>query len=336
LQNAIFRDDDHVAFDKADTIYSPKDFLTWTNKEFVYSGLAPELEYTNNLPDSIEPVSYDKTVLSKNAGRYEGLSIPFKFANQYIWFTADVPLDYYQIEKAQLTATVNDAERVYGEENPSFGLSYQGLKNNEKAPEWTSAPKLSTTATKESDAGTYPITVSGGVARNYEVTFVDGTLTILKADQLITWEQDLTDLVENHRIELTATASSGLAVSYTVDDESVCKVVTENGKCYLECVGEGSTTVYAVQAGNNNYNEATAVSQTVNVIPDGIANLNYGGGKVKVSKGKLVFNGVGDAQVKVYNLSGALIYQGSDAEIALPQGVYVVKVGELTQKLNVR
>ena len=87
------------------------------------------------------------------------------------------------IEKAPLTATVSDLNKIYGNENPDFSLSYSGLKNNETSPEWSVVPKFSTTATVASGAGKYTVTASDGVAVNYEVTkYNPGTLSISKRD----------------------------------------------------------------------------------------------------------------------------------------------------------
>lgn len=105
---------------------------------------------------------------------------------------ASMDLNNYQISykygtltvtKAPLTANVADASRIYGNENPEFTLTYSGLKNDETTVNWTSKPQFSTTATKLSNVGQYPIEVTGGVAVNYELTKVQpGTLTIEKRE----------------------------------------------------------------------------------------------------------------------------------------------------------
>ena len=83
-----------------------------------------------------------------------------------------------------VTATVNDATREVGEEDPEFTLTYsEGLLFNAIAPVWLSAPVFTTTATIDSPEGEYPITVNidGAIAESYELsifTFVPGTLTI--------------------------------------------------------------------------------------------------------------------------------------------------------------
>lgn len=85
------------------------------------------------------------------------------------------------VTKAPLTLKVKNTSRLYGDENPQFELTYTGLRNNETSPTWTQAIKVTTTATKKSHCGVYPITVSGGVAQNYQIAeYSNGELTISK------------------------------------------------------------------------------------------------------------------------------------------------------------
>ena len=85
------------------------------------------------------------------------------------------------VTKASLTVKANNVSRLYGDENPQFELVYTGLRNNETSPSWTQAINVSTTATKKSHCGVYPITVSGGVSQNYQVAeYANGELTISK------------------------------------------------------------------------------------------------------------------------------------------------------------
>lgn len=85
------------------------------------------------------------------------------------------------VTKAPLTLKVKNTSRLYGDENPQFELIYTGLRNNETSPTWTQAIKVTTTATKKSHCGVYPITVSGGVSQNYQVAeYANGELTVSK------------------------------------------------------------------------------------------------------------------------------------------------------------
>jgi len=82
------------------------------------------------------------------------------------------------ITKAPLKVSVKDVEREQGEENPQFELVYEGWKLQDTESVLLKKPVATTTATKESKPGTYPITVSGGEARNYELRYVNGRLTV--------------------------------------------------------------------------------------------------------------------------------------------------------------
>ena len=85
------------------------------------------------------------------------------------------------VNKASLSIQVMDANKVYGNDNPTFALSYSGLKNNETVPEWIIAPQFITDAKKYSDTGIYPITVTCE-PKNYTVlTNNPGLLTIEQA-----------------------------------------------------------------------------------------------------------------------------------------------------------
>lgn len=84
---------------------------------------------------------------------------------------------------APITMTATNATKVYGDANPNFCIIYDGMKNGEKAPTWTTAPTISTTATTASPCGSYPITISGGSVTNYKVMSVkNGELLINKRD----------------------------------------------------------------------------------------------------------------------------------------------------------
>ncbi|MBX2963586.1 MAG: gliding motility-associated C-terminal domain-containing protein [Cyclobacteriaceae bacterium] len=85
------------------------------------------------------------------------------------------------ITKAILTATAQNATRVYGATNPVFTLNYSGFVNGETVTVLSSTPTASTTATQTSAVGAYPINVSGGTAANYDFVYVPATLTITKA-----------------------------------------------------------------------------------------------------------------------------------------------------------
>lgn len=95
------------------------------------------------------------------------------------------------VTKAPLTVTARSKTMTYGERVPTLEVDYAGLKNNESKPTWITDPDIMTTGTSSSNVGTYSITVRGGEAKNYNVSYKQGTLTINKAS-LIATTQDAT------------------------------------------------------------------------------------------------------------------------------------------------
>ena len=96
------------------------------------------------------------------------------------------------ITKAPLTITANSYTRKQGEANPTFDVSYSGFKNGETASVLTQMPTCSTTATPSSSPGTYDITVSGASATNYDISYVNGRLTVTQADAVIVTARNYT------------------------------------------------------------------------------------------------------------------------------------------------
>jgi len=89
------------------------------------------------------------------------------------------------VEKAPLTIKAGDYTMKQGDPLPEFTASFEGFKNGETAEVLTKQPVLTTEATSDSEPGTYTVKVSGAEAQNYEISYVDGTLTIIEADAII-------------------------------------------------------------------------------------------------------------------------------------------------------
>jgi hypothetical protein len=85
------------------------------------------------------------------------------------------------VTPAPLTITANNVSRPYGQANPSsFGVTYSGFVNGDTSSSLSGALSCTTTAVQSSPVGTYPITCTGLTSSNYAITFVPGTLTVIK------------------------------------------------------------------------------------------------------------------------------------------------------------
>ena len=109
----------------------------------------------------------------------------------------------------------------------------------------------------------YSITFSSEAltAANYTFNYVNGTLTVTQASQTITFNAPASPVTYGvSQISLSATASSGLAVTFSVST-GPCTVSGST----LTVTGAGTCVVAANQAGNTNYLAAPQVTQSVTV-----------------------------------------------------------------------
>jgi hypothetical protein len=168
----------------------------------------------------------------------------------------------FNVARAVLTVTANNAAKAYGTANPAFGYTITGFVYADTASVVSGTATETSTATTTSAAGTYPITFSTEslTATNYTFTYVSGTLTVTTSTpQTITFGPLPNVTYGASAITLGATASSGLAVSYSVTGPAALSGST------LTITGAGLVTVTASQAGNGTYAAATPVAQSFTV-----------------------------------------------------------------------
>jgi hypothetical protein len=89
------------------------------------------------------------------------------------------------ITSATLTGTANNKNRLYGDTNPVFTVTYSGFVNGETAAIVTGTLSGITTADTNSPVGNYPITVSGQTAPNYTINYIAGTLSVSPAPLMV-------------------------------------------------------------------------------------------------------------------------------------------------------
>jgi hypothetical protein len=105
------------------------------------------------------------------------------------------------------------------------------LPNNHthKSVSMTRGPKVTTTATSSSPAGTYAVELTGAMSDKYSFAYTDGELIISSlTEQTISWGQNFSGIGVGQTVDLNASASSNLAVLYTVDDTSVAELAVTN------------------------------------------------------------------------------------------------------------
>ncbi len=85
---------------------------------------------------------------------------------------------YLVVKEAPLEVIADDKTRAQGSENPEFTLRYVGFKNGETESVFNEKPVATCLADSSSPAGVYDITVEGGDADNYDLSYTNGKLTV--------------------------------------------------------------------------------------------------------------------------------------------------------------
>lgn len=249
--------------DKIKPLIDIQGFDLQNNAEFEY-GDTPDITTSalvSHVPDMQAEINVSKCF---GAGKHtEGL--PITLSND-IW-TAEIYYPWtYTVTKAPLTVIADNMELPYGSEKKDFTVSYFGFKNGEDESVLTKPVTISTTAKTDSPVGTYPIIPFGGYADNYSLSYERGVLTVVKAEQTISWTEELPEeATVGTKIKLEATASSGLPVSFKSSDNSLASITTIGGEYYLNCKNAGDVEITACQAGNKNYENAADEVRSITI-----------------------------------------------------------------------
>ncbi len=245
--------------------------ITANDITMVYGDAVPELTFTSEGAELLgTPIVSCDVTSSSPVGTYPITISKGSVENYNVEYINGM----LTIVKALLRVAADDCIRAYGEENPVFTVSYEGWVNDEGEEVLTKSATVSCMADEATDVGVYDIVVSGAEAMNYSLTYTNGRLTIEKAMQEIVWEQDLVSAIIGDQVELTATATSGLEITYQLVNTDIAEIYEANGKSYLDCLSVGQVVIKAIQNGNKNYHAALRVNKTLVVSnPDGIKDV---------------------------------------------------------------
>ena len=213
-----------------------------------------------------------------------------------------------EIRKAELTVTADNKSKIYGGANPELTISYSGFLPGQDQRVLDVLPTAESIVDESSDAGDYGIIVSGGSDGDYSYIYQEGTFSVEKAEQVLTFSAITGSLRMTRQVDLEASSSSGLPVSFTLSDPGKASV---NGNV-LTLNKDGKLTISAVQQGDHNHKPATAVSQTIDILPtfDNISSLFTPNGDGMNDYWYIPdLEEYGNIKVTVYNRYGQKVYE---------------------------
>lgn len=161
------------------------------------------------------------------------------------------------VSRKAATVKANDKSKTYGDANPAFDATVTGTLGND-----TLDYSLGTTAAQFSGVGGYPIKVTLGSNPNYEVTAIDGTLTIQQRGATVT---------ANAKTKLYGDANPALdaTVGGTVNGDVLAYTLATTATQFSDVAGYPITVTLG---SNPNYNvAATNATLTVQARPATVA-----------------------------------------------------------------
>ena len=203
-------------------------------------------------PICVDPNCLFQDYLHKNVILYVplGSKAAYETAPGWDYFAGHI----VEMDMSPATVKVKDCSREYGDDNPTLEFETEGSA-------LIGEPEIICTADKNSKVGTYEIEINKGTIKNYNVTYVPGTLTVTKAPLVVT--ADNYTITQGDKLpEFTANYSgfkNGEDVSVLTKQPVFSCDANE-----ASAPGEYPITVYGVEA--DNYEVKSYIAGTLTVL----------------------------------------------------------------------
>ena len=197
-------------------------------------------------------------------------------------------------EADPVTITAKDYTIKYGDELPAFDFTSDGAVVN-------GTPSITCDATKTSPVGTYPIVISNGGVTNYNVTYVNGTLTIEKTPLTIT-AKDYT-IKQGEALPTFEATYEGFKNDETATVLTKQPIIT-------------TTATSASESGDYDIIVSSAEAQNYDI--------SYVAGKLTIAETSRIIGISVDNPMDIYDLQGNKVRYRATSLDGLPKGVYIV------------
>lgn len=176
----------------------------------------------------------------------------------------------FDIQPRLLSIIVDpNQNKVYGQDEPQLSYTVQGFSNGDDQG------MMQGDLSREpgEDAGLYAIIIGTlNAGNNYELQIEPSEFEILKAEQAIVWNQELTfGCNSDSQVTLLAESNSGLPITYMVEDSSIAEVEGN----VLTKLQSGVTTISAQQLGDQNHHAAPEVHKEVQINQQGLIRQHW-------------------------------------------------------------
>lgn len=281
---------------------------------------------------ALAPTSFGAGQITLNATASSGLGVTYTSSNPAVALVSGNTITVGAVGTATITASQSgnsefnaavDATQVLSVGKATASVTLAGLaqtfNNSPRAVTATTNPAglavgitYDGGATAPTNVGSYAV-----VATINDASFTgsaNGTLVISKADQTITFAALTPVTFKDPNLTLSATATSGLGVSFTSSNPAVATISGTT----LTITGAGNATITASQIGSANYNAAPSVNQVLVV--------NKAAATVSLGSLAATFDGTPKAATSTTTPSGLVVNFTYDGNVPPPinAGTYAV------------
>jgi subtilisin-like proprotein convertase family protein len=272
--------------------------ITWAAPSNIVYGTAlgaSQLRASSSIPGTFTYNPPAGTVLNAGVHTLAVTFTPQDSAN-YETVTTNVAIT---VLRKPLTIAANSAAKVYGAALPPFAATITGLVNGDTPATLDSPVTFTTTATPNSNAGTYPINPAGASDANYVISFAAGTLTVSRANTTGTLTTSANPALPGQQLTFTFIASAAAPSTATPAGTVLFKIGATttsvplvNGTAALNTssLSPGSHIVVAEFASTSNFVGVTNrlnPDQLINTPPiaatDELPRYSSSGAKVRIA-----------------------------------------------------
>lgn len=161
------------------TIGKATSVLSWNEPATIVYGTplgAGQLDASSNVPGTFAYSPAAGSVLSAGSHQLTATFTPADAAN----YTGGSVSRSIAVAAAPLSIRTNDVAKPFGAPLPVFTASAAGFVNGDSFASLSGTLAFATSATAQSAVGIYPVTPSGLNSSNYVLTFVTGTLSVVR------------------------------------------------------------------------------------------------------------------------------------------------------------
>jgi len=203
-----------------------------------------------------------------------GLSLSGTDAGNYTVNTTATALA--DITPAPLTIRADNKSKIYGQTLPSLTATYLGLVPGDTSSSLSGTLVCTTTAVVLSpvSGSPYPITCSGQISTNYNITYTPGTLTVTQATTGVVVVSSANPSILNASVMFTATVSpqfSGMPTGTVTFKDGAISIGTGtvdgsgHATYSTSALAVNAHTITALYGGDGNFtgNMSPAITQSV-------------------------------------------------------------------------